>query len=95
MSYTIKKISDLTGLSTRTIRYFGQIGLLDPAYIAENGYRYYNDESLQILQQIMFYKELDVPLKKIKQILTNPEFNRIKALEDIVNEHAEAMEVLR
>ena len=67
--YTIKEIADLAGVTTRTLRYYDQLGLLNPAEIGENGYRNYNHEDLLRLQQIMFFRELDVPLKEIDFIL--------------------------
>jgi DNA-binding transcriptional MerR regulator len=88
MTYTIKEIADLAGVTTRTIRYYDQIGLLPPAQIGENGYRYYNADSLLQLQQILFFRELDVPLKEIEMILTRPDFNVLAALEA----HQQALE---
>ncbi len=82
MTYTIKEIADLANVTTRTIRYYDEIGLLDPADIGENGYRYYDNDSLLRLQQILFFRELDVPLKKIELIINRPEFNLINALEN-------------
>jgi len=81
MSYTIKEIADLAGVTTRTLRYYDEIGLLSPSETGENGYRYYDQESLLLLQQIMFFRELDVPLKDIQLILSRPEFNLVSALE--------------
>ena len=57
MAYTIKEIAKLANVSTRTIRYYDEIGLLPPAYIGNNGYRYYDRQSLLSLQQILFYRE--------------------------------------
>ena len=82
MSYTIKEFADLAGVTTRALRYYDEIGLLGPSEIGENGYRYYNHESLLLLQQIMFFRELDVPLKEIQWILNLPEFNLVDALEE-------------
>jgi len=59
---TIKQISQLAHVTPRTLRYYDQIGLLLPEEIGENGYRYYSDASLLKLQQILFYRELDMPL---------------------------------
>ena len=75
MTYTIKEIADLAGVSTRTLRYYDEIGLLSPADTGENGYRYYDQDSLLQLQQILFFKELDVPLKDIRLFMRRPEFN--------------------
>jgi DNA-binding transcriptional MerR regulator len=63
MAYSIKQIAVLAGVTTRTIRYYDQIGLLAPGQIGGNGYRYYDRGSLLRLQQIMFYRELDVPCR--------------------------------
>jgi DNA-binding transcriptional MerR regulator len=81
MTYTIKQLADLAGVTTRTLRYYDQIGLLCPAEMGDNGYRYYDQESLLLLQQIRFFCELDVPLKDIQLILSRPDFNLLQALE--------------
>lgn len=81
MPYTIKEVADLAGVSTRTIRYYDEIGLLSPAETRDNGYRYYDQDSLLMLQQIMFLRELDVPLKEIHLILNQPGFNLLSGLE--------------
>jgi len=80
--YTIKEISDLAGVTTRTLRYYDEIGLLPPAGIADNGYRQYDEENLLRLQQIMFFRELDVPLSEISAILDRPDFHLLDALEN-------------
>ena len=80
--YTIKEIADLAGVTTRTLRYYDEIGLLVPAAIADNSYRQYDEENLLRLQQIMFFRELDVPLKDISAILDRPDFNVLAALEN-------------
>jgi DNA-binding transcriptional MerR regulator len=82
MEYTINKLAQLAGVSTRTLRYYDQIGLLPPVRIGENGYRYYDQDNLLQLQQILFYRQLSVPLKDIQSILTAPEFETQQALED-------------
>lgn len=79
--YTVKQVAAFSGVSTRTLRYYDQIGLLKPAFVGENGYRYYDDESLLRLQQILFFRELGVPLKQIAAILDRPGFDRVAALE--------------
>ena len=81
MAYSIKQIADLAGVTTRTIRYYDQIGLLAPIQIGGNGYRYYDRGSLLRLQQIMFYRELDVPLQDILIIMSRPDFNPLDAME--------------
>jgi DNA-binding transcriptional MerR regulator len=82
MTYTIKKIADLAGVTTRTLRYYDEIGLLSPADTGENRYRYYDQSSLLRLQQILFFRELDVPLKEIQLIMTRPDFNLAQALDN-------------
>jgi MerR family transcriptional regulator, thiopeptide resistance regulator len=81
MTYSIKEIASLAGVTTRTIRYYDQIGLLLPASIGDNGYRIYDTDSLLRLQQILFFRELDVPLKNIEIILNQPEFLLRSSLE--------------
>jgi DNA-binding transcriptional MerR regulator len=61
MAYAIKELADLAGVTTRTLRYYDEIGVLAPAFTAANGYRYYDGASLLRLQQILFFRELDVP----------------------------------
>ena len=63
--YTVKQLSTLAGVSSRTLRYYDQIGLLKPETVRANGYREYGDSSLLKLQQILFYRELDLPLAEI------------------------------
>jgi len=82
MTYTIKDIADLAGVTTRTIRYYDEIGLLSPANTGENRYRYYDQNNLLRLQQILFFRELDVPLKEIARIMSRPEFDLVSALEN-------------
>ncbi len=79
--YSIKQIADLAGVSTRTIRFYDQQGILLPARIEENGYRFYDQNSLLRLQQVLFFRELDVPLKEIQSILDQPDFNPFQALQ--------------
>lgn len=81
MVYTIKEIADLAGVTTRTLRYYDQIGLLAPAQTGDNGYRYYDTDSLLRLQQILFFRELDVPLKEIEAALHSPDFDLLRALQ--------------
>jgi DNA-binding transcriptional MerR regulator len=79
---TIKQFSDLTGISVRMLHYYDKIGLLKPSTITEAGYRLYDDESLETLQQILFFKELDVPLKSMKEILESPQYDKVQALHE-------------
>lgn len=81
MRFTIKEIADLAGVTTRTLRYYDEIGLLHPTSTGDNGYRYYDQSSLLQLQQIMFFRELDIPLKDIQLIMSSPDFNLLGALE--------------
>ena len=77
---TVKEISKITGISIRTLRYYDEIGLLKPARVTEAGYRLYDDQELEKLQKILFYKELEIPLSDIKKIMENPEYDKQKAL---------------
>ena len=77
---TVKEVSQLTGISIRTLRYYDEIGLLKPARISENQYRLYDDKALEKLQEIMFFKEMDIPLETIKKLLENPELDRKEIL---------------
>ena len=77
---TVKDISELTGISVRTLHWYDEIGLLKPSSKSEAGYRLYDDKALEILQQILFFREFDMPLKTIKTILENPDFDRLELL---------------
>ena len=78
---TVNEVSKLTGVSIRTLQYYDKIGLLHPAKYTEAGYRLYNDAALETLQQILLFRELEFPLKDIKEIISRPDFDRSKALE--------------
>ena len=78
--YKIKEVSELAGISVRTLHYYDQIGLLTPAYVEENGYRLYDEENVARLHQVLFFKEMDLPLGSIKNILDDPQFNQLDAL---------------
>ena len=78
---TVKQVSELTGVSIRTLRYYDSIGLLSPADHSESGYRLYDDADLEKLQQILLFRELEFPLKDIVRIVSSPDFDRSKALE--------------
>lgn len=82
MEYTIKKIAQLSGVSARTLRYYDEIGLLQPARVNSSGYRIYGQQEVNRLQQILFYRELDLKLEEIKAILDNPDFDVEQALFD-------------
>lgn len=79
---TVKQVSDLTGVSVRTLHYYDEIGLLKPSEVTTSGYRFYDDEALETLQQILFFKELELPLKEVKEIMANPNFEKRRALEN-------------
>ena len=78
---TVKEVSELTGVSIRTLRYYDEIGLLPPADHTEGGYRLYDDMALERLQQILLFRELEFPLKDIVRIMSSPDFDRKNALE--------------
>lgn len=82
MEYTINRLAKIAGVSTRTLRYYDSLGLLSPKRIASNGYRIYGSAEVDTLQQILFYRELGVPLEEIKIILTSKgNYDRQAALE--------------
>lgn len=81
MGLKVKEVADLVGISVRTLHRYDQIGLLTPEKRTDSGYRIYTDSDLEILQQILFFRELDFPLKKIKEIIGNPSFDRQEALQ--------------
>lgn len=80
MKYTVKQLATLSGVSGRTLRYYDEIGLLKPAYVGEQSYRYYGKEELLRLQQILFYRELNFSLSDIQSLLDSDDFNRLQAL---------------
>ena len=79
--YTIKQIADLAGVSRRTLHFYDEKGVLTPSSIGDNGYRFYDDDSLLQLQQILFYRELGLELEQIKQILNSSDFDMVTALQ--------------
>lgn len=82
MEYSIRELAELAGVSARTIRYYGEIGLLKPLYVKESGYRFYGPKELDILQQILFYRERGFDLKSIGKILNGKNFDIMGALEE-------------
>ena len=81
MKMYIKEFAKLTGVSVRTLHYYDEIGLLKPSAVDEqNGYRFYDERSLERMQEILFYRELDFPLKSISEILASPNYDKQKAL---------------
>lgn len=85
--FTVKQISRLAGVTPRTLHHYDAIGLLKPTRVGSNGYRYYGEESLLRLQQILFYRELDLPLEDIKNIMGRHDFDVLGALKS----HKEAL----
>lgn len=81
MAITVKEIAQLSGVSVRTLHWYDQIGILPPSYIGANGYRYYEQEQLLILQHILFFKELGFGLNDIKQLLKQSSNDKIKTLQ--------------
>lgn len=82
MEYTVQKLGKLAGISTRTLRYYDEIGILKPARINSSGYRIYGEKEVNSLQQILFYRELGVSLEDIKHIITSPSFQAAVALKE-------------
>ena len=77
---TVKEVSELTGISARTLHYYDEIGLFPPSEKSEAGYRLYDDKALETLQQILFFREFDIPLKEIKAVMKNPSLDRSRIL---------------
>lgn len=82
---TVKEISRLTGISVRTLHYYDEINLLKPTQITDAGYRLYDDTALERLHSILLFKELQFPLKEIKAILDNPNFDQQTALKEQIS----------
>jgi DNA-binding transcriptional MerR regulator len=80
MAYTVKQLAGMSGISVRTLHFYDGVGLLKPAYLGANGYRFYEEAQLLTLQQILFYRQLGFELKQIKKILSRPDFDKIAAL---------------
>lgn len=80
MEYTILKLAKMAGVSTRTLRYYDEVGILQPARINSSGYRIYGSKEVDRLQQILFYRELDFSIDKIKEILDSTDFDELRAL---------------
>ena len=77
---TIKEMSEISGVSVRTLRYYDEIGLLKPTRLTDAGYRLYDNKALERLQEIMFFKELEFSLADIKQIMENPGYDKEQTL---------------
>ena len=91
MEYSIQELSRLSGVTTRTLRWYDQIGLLKPSRVAESGYRYYGRAEVDRLQDILYYRALGVELARIKECLDDPSFDRLAALK----RHLAALETER
>lgn len=78
---TIKEMSELTGVSARALRYYDEIGLFHPNGRSEAGYRLYDEKELEVLRQILYFRELDIPLRTIKEIIENPALDRKSILQ--------------
>ncbi|GEN55045.1 MerR family transcriptional regulator [Halobacillus faecis] len=95
--YKVKEMAELTGVSVRTLHHYDHIDLLAPTYVSENGYRLYSENELVRLQQILFFKEMDFSLRKIKEILDHPDFDEADALQrhrEILSEKKKRLEQL-
>ena len=81
MRKSISEMAKLSGVSVRTLHYYDEIGLLKPSeVVSDTGYRYYDELAMERLQQILFYRELDFPLKEIVKIMKSSEYNKEDAL---------------
>lgn len=80
MAYTVKKLSELSGVTIRTLHFYEEVGLLKPSYYGSNGYRYYEEKELLQLQQVLFFKELGFSLKQIQKVLGRDDFDKLSAL---------------
>jgi DNA-binding transcriptional MerR regulator len=80
MSYTVKKLSELSGVTVRALHFYDEVGLLKPAYYGSNGYRYYEEKELLQLQQILFFKELGLKVNQIKKIIGRSDFDQLASL---------------
>lgn len=81
MAYTVKQVARISGVSVRTLHFYDETGLLKPAWLGANGYRYYEEPQLLTLQQILFYRELGFELKQIQRILGRADFEKVAALQ--------------
>jgi DNA-binding transcriptional MerR regulator len=87
MKYTVKQLADIAGVSIRTLHYYDEISLLKPSSVGDNGYRYYEEDAILMLQQILFFRELDLSLEEIKEIIGSKDFEVLTTLES----HRKAM----
>ena len=83
MKLKIREFAKLTGVSVRTLHFYDEIGLLEPSSVDEqNGYRFYDEQTLMRMQEILFYRELNFPLKEIRIILSSPDYDKQNALKE-------------
>ena len=82
MEYTIKQIAEIAGITARTLRHYDKIGLLKPMRINSSGYRIYSSNEVDLLQQILLFRALDIPLKKINKIINDDTFDNLSALKE-------------
>ena len=83
MKLHIREFAKLAGVSVRTLHFYDEIGLLKPYFVEkQNGYRFYDEYSLMRMQEILFYRELDFPLKEIRIILSSPDYDKQNALKE-------------
>lgn len=80
MSFTVSQLAKLSNVSVRTLHHYDSIGLLKPSARSEAGYRFYGEKDLEKLQQILFYRELDLPLEEIGRIISDPEYDLLSSL---------------
>ena len=78
----VSDVAKLTGVTVRTLHYYDEIGLLPPSEVTSSGYRVYNDADLEVLQQILFFRELDFSLEEIREIMHNPAYKKETALQN-------------
>ena len=86
--FTVKQLSKMAGVTPRTLHHYDDIGLLKPSRVGDNGYRYYGEEAVLKLQQILFYRELEFPLEEIRRIMGRRDFDVLGALQS----HKEALQ---
>lgn len=82
MEYTVKKLAQLSGVSSRTLRYYHEIGLLEPKRVSSSGYRIYGTQEVDRLQHILFYREMGMDLELIGKLMDAPSFDRLKTLKE-------------
>lgn len=88
---TVHQVADLTGVSIRTLHYYDEIDLLCPAQVTDTGYRMYDEEELKRLEHILFFRELDLPLKEIKRLMDGPDFDD----DDLMQRHRNLLAIKR